>query len=103
MEGKQVYTISRKALSEVAEAAQWYESEVEGLGFKFLAAFESAVSDVLRNPSAYTKVSPQSNVRRILIKPYLYKIFYVEQAGGIHVIALLHAHRSNRFVRRRLR
>jgi toxin ParE1/3/4 len=104
MEHKEpVYTISKQALQEIEEAAQWYEMEVAGLGLQFVTAFETSITTILKNPTAYTAIASKSSIRRFLIKRFSYKIFFVIVPTGIHVLAVIHAHRSKRFMRRRLR
>jgi hypothetical protein len=91
-------------LLEIEEAAQWYEMEMElpGLGQQFVDAIIISLAKIIQSPSAYAAIFRQSRIRRFLVQPFSYKIFFAIQPYGIHVIAVIHAHRSSRFVRRRL-
>lgn len=96
------YTIDDLALLEIREAAEWYEMEMSGLGLQFIDAITASLGQILQSPTAYAAISPKSRIRRFLVQPFSYKIFFALQPYGIHVIAVIHAHRSSRFVRRRL-
>ncbi|MEO8567699.1 MAG: hypothetical protein ABI419_01140 [Ginsengibacter sp.] len=86
---------------DLEEAITWYESERSGLGWDFFIHFEEAKERVLANPNAYQIIIP--GVRRILIRKFPYKIFYTISENSIFLIGLIHAKRSNAFIRKRLK
>lgn len=84
-------------LWDLEEAITWYESERSGLGWDFFIHFEEAKERVLANPNAYQIIIP--GIRR----KFPYKIFYTISENTIFLIGLIHAKRSNAFIRKRLK
>ena len=83
------------------EAIEWYEKESPGLGKRFIKNFEEAKEKILKQPTAYSNVTPE--VRRILLKNFPYKIFYHFSAYTVFIIGLAHTKRSKAFIRRKLK
>lgn len=83
------------------EAIAWYENESPGLGKKFFKSFEQAKENILKRPTAYVSIT--ATVKRILLKNFPYKIFYIISDNTIYLIGLTHAKRSNAFIRRKLK
>ncbi len=77
---------------DVAEAYDWYEEQVEGLGEEFLRAVEACLAAIQRNPIVYPQVHRQ--VRRALLRKFPYCIFYLSEAQVVIVIACFHARRQ---------
>ncbi len=86
---------------DLEEAITWYENERQGLGEQFFNNFEDAKEKIEINPNRYRNIIP--GVKRILIKKFPYKIFYIISDNTILIIGLTHAKRSNAFVRKRLK
>lgn len=86
---------------DLVEAMIWYDSKRENLGREFFKDFEVAMDKIKINPNAFTEILPE--VRRVLIKRFPYKVFYTVSENTIYVIGVMHAKRSNVFVRDRLR
>lgn len=83
------------------EALLWYESEQDGLSLRFYKSFENAVNRIKRNPHAFLDVTP--GVKRILLKKFPFKVFYTISDNNIFILGILHAKRSNAYIRKRLR
>jgi toxin ParE1/3/4 len=80
-----------EAERDLAEAHDWYESKVTGLGSEFLLAIDAALSSIQRTPDLYQVV--YKNLRRALIRRFPFGIFYLVEESRIVVIAVMHARR----------
>jgi len=84
--------ISPEAEADLADAYQWYEQRVEGLGDEFLLCVEACIRSVARSPKIYQKV--HKNIRRALVRRFPYGVFFIEEVNHIRVVAVFHAHRN---------
>jgi len=84
--------IRPEAERDLAEAHDWYESKVTGLGSDFLLRIEAALSSILRTPEIYPLI--HKNVRRALIRRFPYGVFYLVEEAKTVVIAVMHARRD---------
>jgi hypothetical protein len=66
--------IRPEAKTEVAEAAQWYDSRERGLGRSFVHAFRAAAAALRRNPFLYQIVLGQA--RRMILRRFPYCVIY---------------------------
>ncbi|MCY7311580.1 MAG: type II toxin-antitoxin system RelE/ParE family toxin [Chitinophagaceae bacterium] len=82
--------------------AKHYEEINASLKTKLEAAVLKTQLDLLRNPFAFSKVNFK-DFRRILLKKFPYKMIYRVDGEKIHVFAVFHQARSNRYVRNRLK
>ncbi len=89
-----------EAEAEMAEAFEWYENRVSGLGFEFLSCIEAAISAIRRSPRQFPLV--HRSARRALIRRFPYEIFYVEDDNSVVVLAVFHAKRDPKNWRNRL-
>ncbi len=93
---------------EVAEAAaddallirDWYNDQQSGLGIKFISSIESARSKILTNPFAFGIW--KKDIRRIVLSPFAYKMYYKIYEQKIIVFLIAHERRSNQFIKRRI-
>ncbi len=79
---------STRALREIGEAQEWYESQNPGLGEEFIAALELQLKRLEQAPLLYADVIP--NVRRALLPRFPYGLFYAVRGDLVHVLAVLH-------------
>ena len=87
---------------EIDEALFWYEKQLPGLGQRFLNELEKCIDQITQYPKRYLLI--ELPVRRILLKTFPYKLFYlIKDESEVVVIALIHTKRSNRFVRQRIK
>ena len=93
-------TIRPEAEVDAAEAFDWYEEQVSGLGSDFLLCLDTALNEIRRNPLLYPKVHREA--RRALIRRFPYQIFYVHDNNGITVISVFHAKRNPKIWKKRL-
>lgn len=88
-----------EAEAEMAEAFDWYEERVAGLGSDFLLNVDAAFNAILRNPHQFPLV--HQNLRRTLIRRFPYQIFFVVEEHRVVVLAVFHAKRNpKRWMRR---
>jgi toxin ParE1/3/4 len=80
--------------ADVAEAAEWYETRLPGLGQRFVLAVKSADQLLLSNPSRYPVRF--SDVRRLNLGDFPYAIFFSVRDEEIVVLAILHTRRDTR-------
>jgi plasmid stabilization system protein ParE len=87
-------TIRPEAETDLAEAFEWYEARVPGLGLEFIHTVERLFNSIIRNPQAYPVV--YKTVRRALTRKFPYEVFFVLDAQSIAILAVFHAKRSPR-------
>ena len=81
-----------EAEAEIAEAFDWYEERVIGLGEAFLLCLDAAFSAMMRNPLQFPRV--HSGVRCVLMRRFPYEVFFVDNAEQIAVLSVFHAKRN---------
>ncbi|MFL5382914.1 MAG: type II toxin-antitoxin system RelE/ParE family toxin [Longimicrobiaceae bacterium] len=90
--GRYHIVIQPIAKAEVAEAAQWYESQERGLGREFLRAFRAGTAVLRRNPLQYQTVDEET--RRLLLRRFPYSVFYEVHGSTVVVLACVHQARD---------
>ena len=83
---------SSRALREIGEAQEWYESQNPGLGDEFIAAMELQLKRLEQAPLLYAEVIP--NVHRALLPRFPYGLFYAVRGNLVQVLAVLHDARN---------
>ena len=68
------YSFISPALSELDEAAYYYEKQVEGPGGEFLREVDSAIDRICSFPEAWGKIS--EHYRHCLLQRFPYAIIY---------------------------
>lgn len=53
----------REAVVDLEDASHWYEQQRQGLGARFLAAFESGISLIADNPRRFRELEPWNTSR----------------------------------------
>ncbi len=84
--------IRPEAETELAEAFDWYEQRVPGLGSDLLVAVDAALDSVLSNPFQHPVI--YRGVRRILTRRFPYQVLFVVEANVVTVIAVFHGARD---------
>jgi len=79
--------IRPEAEAELAEAFDWYEARLPGLGFEFLKSIDSIFNSINRNPLAYPIV--YRTVRRALMRRFPYEIFFVAEPKIVVILAVV--------------
>ena len=97
---KYTLLVSEMAYEDAIVIFDWYEEKLNGLGDKFINELEIAKTDLLNNPLAFAKWN--KSIRRMVMRKFPYKLFYKVYDDEIVIIAIIHARRSNRYLKRRL-
>ncbi len=77
---------------DIANAHDWYEDCIPGLGADFLAVIEFALDTIREAPDRFPSV--YRNVRRALTRRFPYSIFFVREGDRISVLAVMHSARE---------
>jgi toxin ParE1/3/4 len=94
-----------EAESEVAEAAQWYEEQREGLGLEFLDSFSGAVESIEQHPQRFLQIKvgrTAREVRRALFRRFPYKVVFEVRPDEILILAVAHDKRRPYYWKKRL-
>lgn len=78
--------------AEMADAFDWYEDRVPGLGSEFLLCVDATFSAILRSPQQYPRI--HRIVRRALTRRFPYEVFFVEDDERVVVLSVFHAKRN---------
>ena len=84
---------------ELNEAAKYYESKVNGLGFAFLSEVERVVEQIETNPESAPRIL--KTVRRILLRGFPYSVMYSIVDDSIRILAIANQKRRPFFWRGR--
>ena len=79
------------ASDEIVETTAYYESEVPGLGDRFIAEVESIIEVLCDQPNIGQSVGDK--LRRILLARFPYSLIYSIESERIWVIAVAHHRR----------
>ncbi len=80
--------VRRRAEAQAFRARHWYESQLEGLGQRFVAELDSAVRKAHENPQHYQTVHRE--IRRVLLRRFPHAVFFVAERTRVVVLAVLH-------------
>jgi toxin ParE1/3/4 len=83
---------SGRAVRELGEAYEWYETQSPGLGSEFELAFELQLKRLEQVPRLYPEILP--GVRRTLLPRFPYGVFYVVKDDLVHVLGVIHTARN---------
>jgi plasmid stabilization system protein ParE len=83
-----------EAEAEMAEAFDWYEQRLPGLGSEFLLCVDAVLHAILRDPHRWPQV--HRIVRRALTRRFPYEVFFVEDEERVVVLSVFHAKRNPR-------
>jgi plasmid stabilization system protein ParE len=84
--------IRPEAEADLAEAFEWYETRVIGLGLEFIRTIDSLFNSIIRNPQAYPVV--YKTARRALTRKFPYEVFFMVDDDHVVIVAVFHARRS---------
>lgn len=89
-----------EAEAEMAEAFDWYEDRVPGLGSEFLLCVDAVFSAIQRTPQQYPRV--HKTARRAMSRRFPYEIIFVEDDQRVVVLSVFHAKRNPKHWRERI-
>jgi plasmid stabilization system protein ParE len=85
---KRLVSFHRDAETELNDAADYYSLRGAGIGRRFIAGVEGAVSEVVEFPEASAPV--YERVRRKVLSGYPYTVIYSVTGSSIRVLAVAH-------------
>ncbi|HXS00586.1 MAG TPA: hypothetical protein VN724_08450 [Pyrinomonadaceae bacterium] len=71
---------------ELNDAAIYFENEKEGLGFRFLAAMQTAVTHIQEHPQASPIII--EDIRRKVLRRFPYNLIYSIKPDRIRILAI---------------
>ena len=80
-----------EASAELEATVEFYESRLEGLGIRFLAAVESAIERISAWPESESPLS--ESLIKMIVSGFPYSIIYRETENQILLLALAHHYR----------
>ena len=90
--------------SDLDEAGDWYEQKLQGLGARFADEVLDVWAGLAVNPLLGCKKHPRRNIRWRYPEKFPYQVVYSveEETKTVVVIALIHAARHERVLRKRI-
>jgi len=79
------------AETELNEAAEYYESQVKGLGNAFLNDVQATIGFIQANPESSPRIFKV--VRNYLLRRFPYSILYSNKENVINILAIAHQKR----------
>ena len=98
--------LAPEAVTELADAAVWYESRSRGLAGKFLQEFETVLRLIESRPASFPRLldtSPELNIRRALLPRFRYASIFIELPSEIRILAVAHVKRRPGYWLNRIR
>ncbi len=94
--------IRLEAEVDITDAAIWYQNQRSGLGEQFIAEVHAAMERAVANPRQFPRLRRKPEVRRVLVKRFPYRIFFVLRPDALVVFRVLHGARGDREWKKRL-
>ena len=91
--------LSPQARRDIAQAAQYYEREREGIGDKFVSRVGEAIERVEANPQGYALTYRQ--LRKCDLRKFPYSLWFEIRPDNSLVVACLHNKRDRILVKER--
>ena len=82
----------KPADDEVQDAVDYYNAQIDGLGFQFYDYFLDTVRYIKATPDVWRFVG--ANTRRINIKRFPYMVLYIFEEDTIYITCVAHQHRN---------
>jgi plasmid stabilization system protein ParE len=80
------------AEKELDDAFEYYQTVMDGLGFRFINEVSRTLSRIQEFPSAYQEIGRYS--RRCLVHKFPYALIYQHRETEILIVAVSHLHRK---------
>ena len=80
--------VRRRAEAQAFHARNWYESQLDGLGRRFVAELDHAIQKAHENSQHYQVVHRE--IRRVLLRRFPYAVFFISEPKRVVVLAILH-------------
>ena len=85
-------TLRPEAEAGIEDTARWYEERRKGLGKEFLDEVLHSLGNIEDNPELYARV--YGDTRRAMMNRFPFGVFYLLEAEGVVVVAVMHASRN---------
>ncbi|MBC8029729.1 MAG: type II toxin-antitoxin system RelE/ParE family toxin [Pyrinomonadaceae bacterium] len=95
--------IRPEAEADIIKAAVWYEAREPGLGLGFTSEIHAAIERAFQTPLLYLHLRETPHVRRILVRRFPYRAFYIVRVDAIVLFAVLHAAQHERHWEQRMK
>ncbi len=98
--------LAPEAVTELADAAVWYESRSPGLARRFLQEFETVLRLIESRSASFPRLldtSPELNIRRALVPHFPYGSIFIELPSEIRIVAVAHVKRRPGYWLNRIR
>ncbi len=79
------------AASELRAAARYYEGQIPGLGFDFIAEVRATIRRIIQWPEAWQPLDAE--IRRCRTHRFPYGIIYAMENGEVVIVSVMHLHR----------
>ena len=89
---KRTLLVRRRAEHQAIQARDWYESQLEDLGSRFVIELDKALQKAHENPLHYQTV--YRGIRRVLLQRFPYAAFFVAEPERVVVLAVLHQYEN---------
>jgi len=83
------------AARELADAIDYYNCELPGLGQIFLEEVQHIIDLIQKYPLAWSPIS--RNTRKAILKKFPYGVIYYIESSIVYIIAIAHHHRVPRY------
>lgn len=93
------YVFHPEALTEYAEAVQYYAERPVGVAQAFINAIEDTVYRLRESPTRYAVID--EDVRRCMVRRFPYSILYTIEQDYILILAVMHCSRKPGYWKRR--
>jgi plasmid stabilization system protein ParE len=87
----QKVSVHEHAELELNDAAVFFETKREGLGLRFLSAFEAALAHIRKHPEASPLII--KNIRRKVLRGFPYSVLYSIKSDRIRILAVANQRR----------
>jgi len=91
--------VRRLARRDIDRACQYYDLESHELGDRFATVIDEALVRISENPLQYPTLF--RDMRRVILRPFSYALYYKADAGTVRVFAVTHTSRDPRVWQRR--
>ena len=81
-----------EAEADIAQAFDWYEARVTGLGSEFLLVLDATFNSILRNHLLYPEI--HKTVRRALTRRFPFGVFFLVEEARIVILSVFHVKRN---------
>lgn len=88
--------------ADLTEAALWYDQREPGLGLELTVEVGAAIGRAVDHPLHYLLLRQRPEVRRVLVRRFPYRIFFIVRDDAVVVFAVIHAARHARHWLKRL-